>query len=121
MRTPDDLSITQSGWNYPAGIITASADKEDFDPDKKIVVTANSANGWALCDTIFWHFNGDTVPYILKNNSTDTTSTTSWDIPASDLTQDGGITITFGAYVSDFSTKRPGAYDDDVSFTVEVQ
>ena len=39
----------------------------------------------------------------------------------SDLTQDGGITITFGAYVSDFSTKRPGAYDDDVSFTVEVQ
>ena len=77
VRTPDDLNITQAGWNYPAGVITASADKEDFDPSKKLVITASSANGWALRDTIFWHFNPDTVPYILKNAITDTEATTS--------------------------------------------
>ena len=121
VRTPDDLNITQAGWNYPAGVITASADKEDFDPSKKLVITASSANGWALRDTIFWHFNPDTVPYILKNAITDTEATTSWEISCADLTKSGGVTITFGAYVSDFSTKRPGAYDDDVSFIIEVR
>ena len=121
VRTPDDLSITQAGWNFPAGVITASADKDDFDPNKKVVVTASSANGWALKDTILWHFNTDTVPYTLKNTQTDTTSTTSWEISYTDLTKDGGITITFGAQVEDFTGKRPGAYADDVTFSVEVK
>ena len=102
------------------GAITSSADANDFDPNKKLVITVTSPNNWKLVDASNSR-NTDTISYTLKNNSTDTSATTSWEIPASDLTRDGGTTITFGAQVEDFSTKRPGAYEDPVTFSVEVQ
>ena len=88
VHTPDGLSITQSGWNFPAGVITASADAEDFDPAKKVVISVTSPNKWKLKDASFWGW---------LNSE-----------------------ITFGAQVEDFSAKRPGAYEDNVKFSVEI-
>ena len=71
VHTPEGLSITQAGWNPSAGVITASADAKNFDPDKKIVITVTSPNNWYLVDTVVSHFNNDKIGYTLKANSTD--------------------------------------------------
>ena len=75
------------------------------------LITVTSPNNWKLVDLM--GRSHDTISYSLP--------VTSWEISAEDLVKDGGATITFGATVEDFSSKRPGAYYDDVKFDVEVQ
>ena len=121
VSTPAGLNITRIGWNSEAGVITASAVSGDFDPDKKIVITVTSPNDWYLVDSVVSHFNPDKIHYTLKAKSTDTASTTSWTFTSADLFKSGGTTITFGAMVDDFSSKRPGSYEDPVVFHVDIE
>ena len=106
---PSTLTVENSGWNS-IGNISASGTLED---GKKLNITATSLNNFALKS-------GDnSVTYTIKNASTDTKATTSWDFTKEQLTT--GATQAIGIDVSDYSSKPAGTYQDTVTFTAMVK
>ncbi len=102
---PSTLTVENSGWNS-IGNISASGTLEN---GKKLNITATSANSWALKS------GENSVSYTLKNASTDTAATTSWDFASLPASQAIGIDV------EDYSAKPAGTYQDTVTFTASVK
>ncbi|WP_294473705.1 DUF6273 domain-containing protein [uncultured Ruminococcus sp.] len=101
---PATFDIKNSGWNE-IGEIKAGGTLEE---DKKLVVTATSANDWAL------RSGENEVRYEMMNYEDDSAPATSWeftDLPASQ---------SIGINVEDYSGKPAGSYTDTVTFTASV-
>lgn len=102
---PATFDIKNSGWNE-IGDISASGTLEN---GKKLVVTATSANDWALKS------GENEVSYEMMNYEDDSAPATSWeftDLPASQ---------SIGINVEDYSGKPAGSYTDTVTFTASVE
>ncbi|GEM_PF-1846970 len=102
---PATFDIKNSGWNE-IGEIKASGTLEE---GKKLVVTATSANDWALKS------GENEVSYEMMNYEDDSAPATSWeftDLPASQ---------SIGINVEDYSGKPAGSYTDTVTFTASVE
>ncbi len=115
---PATLTVAQSGWNATDGITAQVKSGDTFDSGKKLTVTAESTNNWALKS-------GDnSVGYNLATaTGTYSSSATpaSWEFSATDLNADGGKTNPMGIIVEDYSSKPAGNYQDTVTFTAKVE
>ncbi|GEM_PF-7011588 len=122
---PATLTVDNSGWNaLGTGIKAEKAPKAgtndtflDFDPAKKVNITATSANDWKLKSDEA----AKTVGYTLKSASTDAAAVTTWDFLANEITQDG-TTKTAGIDVNadDYDAAPAGTYTDKITFTISV-
>lgn len=115
---PATLTVAQSGWNATDGITAQVKSGDTFDTSKKLTVTAESTNSWALKS-------GDnSVGYNLAT-ATGTYSSTaapaSWAFSATELNTNGGKTNPMGIIVEDYSNKPAGEYKDTVTFTAKVE
>ena len=102
---PATFDIKNSGWNE-IGDISASGTLEN---GKKLVVTAASANDWAL------RSGENEVRYEMMNYEDDSAPATSWeftDLPASQ---------SIGINVEEYRGKPAGSYTDTVTFTASVE
>ena len=108
---PSTLTVANSGWNS-IGNISASGSLAD---GKKLNITATSENSFALKS------GNNSVSYTIKNASTDTKATTSWDFTKEQLAANDGATQAIGIDVSDYSSKPAGTYQDTVTFTAKVE
>lgn len=115
---PATLSVANAGWNATDGITAQVKSGDTFDSGKKLTVTAESTNNWALKS-------GDnSVGYNLATaTGTYSSSATpaSWAFSATDLNADGGKTNPMGIIVEDYSSKPAGTYQDTVTFTAKVE
>ncbi|MBE6874876.1 MAG: hypothetical protein E7493_13385 [Ruminococcus albus] len=101
---PATFDIKNSGWNE-IGDISASGTLEN---GKKLVVTATSANDWAL------RSGENEVRYEMMNYEDDSAPATSWeftDLPASQ---------SIGINVEEYRGKPAGSYTDTVTFSASV-
>ncbi|MBQ9543046.1 DUF6273 domain-containing protein, partial [Ruminococcus sp.] len=104
LTIPATFDIKNSGWNE-IGDISASGTLKD---GKKLVVSAESENGWALKS------GENSVGYTMKNAETDTAAADTWeftDLPASQ---------SIGINVEEYRGKPAGSYTDTVTFTASV-
>ncbi len=104
LTIPAKFDIKNSGWNE-IGDISASGTLKD---GKKLVVSAESENGWALKS------GENSVGYTMKNAETDTAAADTWeftDLPASHK---------IGVDVEEYRGKPAGSYTDTVTFTASV-
>lgn len=115
---PATLTVAQSGWNATDGITAQVKSGDTFDTGKKLTVTAESTNSWALKS------GNNSVGYNLAT-ATGTYSSTaepaSWEFSATDLNANGGKTNPMGIIVEDYSSKPAGTYQDTVTFTAKVE
>ena len=111
LTIPSTLTVANSGWNS-IGNISASGSLAD---GKKLNITATSENSFALKS------GNNSVSYTIKNASTDTKATTSWDFTKEQLAPRAGATQAIGIDVSDYSAKPAGTYQDTVTFTASVE
>ena len=105
LTIPAKFDIKNSGWNE-IGDISASGTLKD---GKKLVVSAESENGWALKS------GENSVGYTMKNAETDTAAADTWeftDLPASQK---------IGVDVEEYRGKPAGNYTDTVTFTASVE
>ena len=103
LTIPATFDIKNSGWNE-IGEIKAGGTLEE---GKKLVVSAESENGWALKS------GENSVGYTMKNAETDAAADT-WeftDLPASHK---------IGVDVEEYRGKPAGSYTDTVTFTASV-
>lgn len=115
---PATLTVAQSGWNATDGITAQVKSGDTFDTSKKLTVTAESTNNWALKS-------GDnSVGYNLAT-ATGTYSSTadpaSWEFSAGELNAESGTNKGMGIIVDDYSTAAAGNYTDTVTFTAKVE
>ena len=117
LQIPSTLTVSAAGWNETSGLTAAVTSGDTFDSDKKLSVTATSANNWALKS-------GDnSVGYNLAT-ATGTYSSTaepaSWAFYAAELNETSGTNKAMGIIVEDYSSKPAGTYTDTVTFTAKV-
>ena len=121
---PKTVEVETVGWNGTDGITAYNASRQ-FDGNKKLVITASSANddegkGWSLVS-------GDySVGYNLAAVAGDYSSEAipaSWEFSADELNAEEKTTKTMGIIVDDYETqnKPVGNYTDTVTFTAKVQ
>ena len=116
---PATLKVADAGWN-DAGGITA---KGEIAEDKKLTVTATSANEWKLTKT----GQQETIAYKLAESGDSTTTyagateKTVWDFSVDELAKQGGTNKTMGAVVEEYINKPAGDYADTVTFTAEIR
>ena len=106
LTIPSTLNVTNSGWNATDGISVTGS----LEINKKLTVTAASANNWALKQ----QDGSETVGYTMKETS-DGEAKSSWVFTALP------DSATLGILVSDYSTKPAGTYTDTVTFTAKVE
>ena len=102
---PATLTVAQSGWNATDGITAQVKSGDTFDTSKKLTVTAESTNSWALKS------GENTIGYNLATAETDYSSTAdpaSWEFSAVDLNEESGKTLPMGIIVDDYSTAAAG-------------
>ena len=115
---PATLDVENAGWNATAGITA----KGEIAEDKKLTVTATSANNWALTKA----GQQETIAYKLAESGDSTTTyagateKTVWDFSVTDLAGNG-TTKPMGAVVEEYINKPAGDYTDTVTFTAEVK
>ena len=105
LTIPASFDIKNSGWNE-IGEIKAGGTLEE---GKKLVVTATSANDWAL------RSGENEVSYEMMNYEDDSASATSWeftDLPASQ---------SIGINVEDYKGMPAGNYFDTVTFNASIR
>ncbi len=115
---PENLTITQSGWNS-LGNITASygGSNAGFDSSKKLVVTVTSTNTFALkAEGI-----DSTISYFHATSENDTSATTTFEFSAAEINATGGTSKAVGVNVADYSSAAAGTYTDEITYAVEVQ
>ena len=105
LSIPSTLSVANSGWNATDGISATGT----LGNGKKLIVTAASANNWALTS------GGNSIGYMLTT-AEGGSQTTSWEFATLDGTPQG-----LGIIVEDYSTKPAGTYTDTVTFTAKVE
>ncbi|WP_294488555.1 DUF6273 domain-containing protein [uncultured Ruminococcus sp.] len=101
---PAKFDIANSGWNE-IGDISASGTLEN---GKKLVVSAESENGWALKS------GENSIGYTLKNAETDTAAADTWEFTTLPASQSIGINV------DEYRDKPAGSYTDTVTFTASV-
>ena len=115
---PATLTVAQSGWNATDGIKAQVKSGDTFDTSKKLTVTAESTNSWALKS------GENTIGYNLAT-ATGTYSSTaepaSWAFSADELNETSGTNKAMGIIVDDYSSKPAGTYQDTVTFTAKVE
>ena len=117
LTVPDDLTITKPGWNALSSLKVQHdpTSRDQFSSSKRVVVTATTDNNFALKS------GENFIVYTLKNVSTDTAATTTFEFTADEINADGGTTKSLGVAVEDYSTKPAGTYTDEITFTAEVK
>ena len=125
---PSGLDVKNAGWNATDGITAKVAGEGAFNKSKKLTVTAESTNNWALkAEGV-----DDSIGYNLAASGNDNsvynaeTSAASWEFSAGDLNTKDGETITgkkktMGIIIEDYSGKKGGNYTDTVTFTAKVE
>ena len=116
LAIPEALTITNEGWNS-IGNMTASysGTNDGFDPEKKLVVTVSSANGF----TLKAGGASDGVTYLHAAKEGDSSSAITFTFTAEKV--NAGISQPVGVIVNDFSKMADGIYTDEITYTVEVQ
>lgn len=117
LTIPATLTVTKSGWNATSGI-TANNTTNNFDPYKKLTVTAASTNSWALVS------GSNSIRYNLAKATGDYSSTAepaSWEFTDDELNEASGTNQAMGIIVEDYSAKPAGTYQDTVTFTASVE
>lgn len=122
LTVPGDLTLSGSGWNSIGNVNVKHGDSAttQFNPDKKVVVTASSQNG-GLTNT---SDSTKKISYTFKNAETETgngSSTLAIDFSASEINTSGGTDKSFGIVVSDTSSAYNGTYEDYITYTAEVK
>ena len=115
---PATLSVANAGWNATDGIKAKVKSGDTFDTSKKLTVTAESANNWALKS------GENSVGYNLATASAtyDASATpASWEFSAGELNAENGTNKAMGIIVEDYSNKAAGTYQDVVTFTASVE
>lgn len=125
----DTISVFSDKYSltFPANTTVPSADfteltdglkitGSDFSPDKKVVVTASSANGWIM------KASGVTseIRYDLLAKSTDTARTTSFEFDKDAIEAGTAQKIGVKANASDIDNAKGGVYTDTITFTADI-
>lgn len=116
---PATLDVANAGWNATDGITAYGEIAED----KKLTVTATSANGWKLTKT----GQQETIAYKLAESGDSTTTyagateKTVWEFSVDELAKQGGTNKPMGAVVEEYINKPAGDYTDTVTFTASVE
>ncbi len=108
---PSTLDVTQAGWNELTGGISA---KGSLGQHEKLVVSATSANDWALVS------DGNRIGYNLAKSAADydpNAETPTWEFE--ELNEDG-VSQSAGVIIEDFEGKPRGQYTDTVTFKAEI-
>jgi hypothetical protein len=108
---PSTLDVTQAGWNELTGGISAKGSLGQYE---KLVVSATSANDWALVS------GENRVGYNLAKSAADydpNAETPSWEF--GELNADG-VSQPAGINVENFDDKPAGEYTDTVTFKAEI-
>ncbi|EGC02123.1 hypothetical protein CUS_5660 [Ruminococcus albus 8] len=112
LTIPSSFTVANAGWNEIEGGVTASGTLAD---GKKLVVTAQSDNGWALKS-------GDnSIGYNLAKEDADYNANAeapTWEFDT--LTADG-VSQTAGLIVENYDEAPAGNYSDNVVFTASVE
>ncbi len=123
LTVPADTPITASGWKS-LGVITASHatdSRDEFDPDKKLVVTVSSTNGFKLTASGIT----DTVSYSVMSgdNAESAVEMTTFEFTAAEINKSGGTSKPIGVNVTDYSglNLSAGDYVDDIIYNVAVE
>lgn len=106
IKIPDTLTVNNSGLNATDGI-SADCTANDFETNKKLVITASSSNNFALKS------GGNSISYTMNK--------TSWDFLPAELNQTNGASKELNINVEDYSNKPAGNYTDTVTFTAELE
>lgn len=116
LTVPESLRIANTGWNAMDSMtVKYSGSNTGFDPAKKLVVTASSANSFKLvADGV-----SSTISYFLATGQNDTSATTSFTFTAAQITASASQTL--GVNVGTFDGASNGTYTDEITYTVEVQ
>ena len=112
LTIPSSFTVANAGWNKIEGGVKASGTLAD---GKKLVVTAQSDNGWALKS-------GDnSIGYNLAKEDADYNANAeapTWEFDT--LTADG-VSQTAGLIVDNYDAAPAGNYSDNVVFTAGVE
>ncbi|WP_294472354.1 hypothetical protein [uncultured Ruminococcus sp.] len=112
LTIPSSFTVANAGWNKIEGGVTASGTLAD---GKKLVVTAQSDNGWALKS-------GDnSIGYNLAKAEADYNANAevpTWEFDT--LTADG-VSQGAGLIVDNYDEAPAGNYSDNVVFTASVE
>ena len=109
---PSTLDVTQAGWNELTGGISA---KGSLGQHEKLVVSATSANDWALVS------DGNRIGYNLAKSAADydpNAETPTWEFE--ELNADG-VSQSAGVNVENFDDKPAGEYTDTVTFKAKLE
>lgn len=117
LTVPTDFNITASGWNSLGNITVKYSGGEDgFDPKKKLVITATTSNDFKLVASGV----SDTVSYFLATGVNDKSATKTFEFTADEITAEG-TSKAIGVNVEDYASKPEGTYEDEITYTVELQ
>ena len=106
IKIPDTLTVNNSGLNATDGI-SADCTANDFETNKKLIITASSSNDFAL------KLGENSIGYTMNK--------TSWDFLPAELNQTNGASKDLKITVEDYSNKPAGNYTDTVTFTAAVE
>ena len=113
LKVPETLKVSKKGWN-PMDDIHVVKDGEDFSKEKKLVVTASSTNNFALKS------GENSISYTLTT-AENGAQTTVWEFSAAEINAEGGTGKGIGITVTWDETQAAGKYEDEITYTVEVQ
>ena len=111
LTIPSSFTVANAGWNKIEGGVTASGTLAD---GKKLVVTAQSDNGWALKS-------GDnSIGYNLAKEDADYNANAEAPTWEFDTLTAEGVSQTAGLIVENYDEAPAGNYSDNVVFTASV-
>ena len=112
LTIPSSFTVANAGWNEIEGGVTASGTLAD---GKKLVVTAQSDNGWALKS-------GDnSIGYNLAKEDADYNANAEAPTWEFDTLTAEGVSQTAGLIVDNYDEAPAGNYSDNVVFTASVE
>jgi hypothetical protein len=112
LTIPSSFTVANAGWNEIEGGVTASGTLAD---GKKLVVTAQSDNGWALKS-------GDnSIGYNLAKAEADYNANAEAPTWEFDTLTAEGVSQTAGLIVDNYDEAPAGNYSDNVVFTASVE
>ncbi len=112
LTIPSSFTVTNAGWNEIEGGVKASGTLAD---GKKLVVTAQSDNGWALKS-------GDnSIGYNLAKEDADYNANAEAPTWEFDTLTAEGVSQTAGLIVDNYDEAPAGNYSDNVVFTAGVE
>lgn len=112
LTIPSSFTVANAGWNKIEGGVTASGTLAD---GKKLVVTAQSDNGWALKS------GENRIGYNLAKENADYNANAEAPTWEFDTLTAEGVSQTAGLIVDNYDEAPAGNYSDNVVFTASVE